>query len=89
MLRGEWERIGKEVGEGKERHMNANAGESGEGRLEEVGGGWRKLEEVGGGGVEERVWRGQRTRGGEESEREVRGGGGGLEEVKQRVERLG
>ena len=50
MLRGEWERIGKEVGEGKEQQMNANAGESREGRLEEVGGG----------GVEECVWRGQR-----------------------------
>ena len=66
MLRGEWESIGKEVREGKEWQMNANAGESGEGRLEEVGGG----------GVEERVWRGQRRRGGEEGEREVRGGEG-------------
>ena len=39
-------------------------------------GGWRRLEEVRGGGVEERVWRGQRRRGGEEGEREVRGGEG-------------
>ena len=42
--------------------------------------------------MEERVWRGQRRRGGEEGEREVRGGeggGGGLEKVKQRVEKLG
>ena len=48
MLRGEWESIGKEVREGKEWQMNANAGESGEGRLQEVGGGW----------VEEGLWRG-------------------------------
>ena len=34
------------------------------------------MEEVGGGGVEERVWRGQRRRGGDEGEREVRGGEG-------------
>ena len=47
--------------------------------------------EVGVGGVEEQVWRGQRRRGGEEGEREVRRGEGvgGLEEVKQRVEKLG
>ena len=44
--------------------------------------------------MEEQVWRGQRRRG-EEGEREVRGGEGvgrgwgGLEEVKERVERLG
>ena len=51
MLRGEWERIGKEVGEGKEQQMNANAGESGEGRLEEVGGGgWRSRYGEGRGG---------------------------------------
>ena len=49
MLRGEWERIGKEVRECKERQMNANAGESGEGR-EEVGGGWRRW--GGGAGME-------------------------------------
>ena len=40
MLRGEWESIGKEVGEGKERQMNQMQGsqwrEGGE-----VGGGWR------------------------------------------------
>ena len=55
-------------------------------------GGWRRLEEVGRSGVEEWVWRGQKRRGGEEGERKVRGGegvGGGLEEVKQRVEELG
>ena len=37
-MRGEWERIGKEVEECKEWQMNANAGESGKG----VGGGWRR-----------------------------------------------
>ena len=34
------------------------------------------MEEVRRSGVEERVWRGQRRRGGEEGEREVRGGEG-------------
>ena len=49
MLRGEEERIGKEVGEGKEWQMNANAGESGEGRLEEVRGvGMERAEEESG-----------------------------------------
>ena len=48
MLRGEWESIGKEVGEGKERQMNQMQGSQWRegGRLEEVGGaGMERAEE--------------------------------------------